>query len=215
MLRTVDTVIKAQATWLIAGVLVAAYLASGFLPTSGMVVSGDSGLDVEEPWRLLSYTLVHVSPFHLLFNILVLAAAGIYIERNGNASLVLSAFVSGALAGAVAFIAVSTASGFDDGILAGASASAFAVAGAALVRSAAKWLIPVVLVVLITGSIGSAPGAAIAHIAGFGAGIALAWLWKARSMKANPLLVKVQRSGYSSLSPEEKREFSTQNNRPK
>jgi membrane associated rhomboid family serine protease len=56
------------------------------------------------PWTILSYAFVHQSPFHILFNMLNLYYFGQIIREYLGDRRLISIYVLGALAGAVAFL---------------------------------------------------------------------------------------------------------------
>lgn len=46
----------------------------------------NSGSGLAEPWRLLTYSLLHLNSAHLLLNVAILLWAGSIVERRAGAS---------------------------------------------------------------------------------------------------------------------------------
>ncbi|MCC2547861.1 rhomboid family intramembrane serine protease [Hymenobacter sp. BT175] len=134
------------------------------------------------PWTLLTYSLVHIAPLHILFNLLNLYWFGALVrEYLGNRKLV-SLYVLGALAGAVLYLlAYNLLPRFQSqyAILYGASASvtAIIVGGATLLPNYTfnvifigpvriKYIAAVVVLMSIVGINGGNVGGDIAHLGG-------------------------------------------------
>lgn len=190
---------------------------------------------VSYPWTLITYMFSQFDLFHFLFNMLWLYWFGhLFLERF-NQSRFLSLYISGGLAGAVAFI---TAANFLSFIpttyaLIGSSAAVLAiVAATALLMPEKKvglmfaggirikW-IALIMVVMDLINIGfDNTGGHIAHIGGFlvGAGVAIHMRNLGRRYKEELsenltsdnkridfLLDKIRQSGYGSLTRKERR----------
>lgn len=182
---------------------------------------------------LFSYMFVQTDIFHLIFNLLLLNWFGrIVVCTFGWFKLILT-YIIGGLSGALLFLLCSVLFPSIDGDLIGASASVIALMTMAAVampkrlcrlpllkevrlgRIVVAWL----LIVLAAGFFLGNAGGQIAHLGGAFAGIALG-LSVCRAKKEQPitakteveesskdiseLLEKVKRSGYSSLTSDER-----------
>lgn len=71
---------------------------------SQLLLSSDWQTFIVRPWTFFTYAFFHVSPFHILFNMLFLYWFGKLIEEYLGTKRVISLYVLGALTGAVLFV---------------------------------------------------------------------------------------------------------------
>lgn len=96
------------------------------------VHGGCPGALTAHPWGIVSYLFIHINVLHLTVNMLWLLAFGTMLEKTAGRGALLSAFVAGAVAGAVVFAVAAPGGGY----LIGSSAAVLAVAFAALCSGA-------------------------------------------------------------------------------
>jgi len=133
VLRTLQP--KTPVTWFLLGLLPVAFVASLLAGVSLMAPTNVQLLDVgalygpratrDEPWRLLTTTLLHAGPIHLLFNWMALKVAGPDTERQIGSRGFAVLYVLSGIAGSLASIAWRP-----DGLGVGASGAVFGVFGA-------------------------------------------------------------------------------------
>lgn len=168
--------------------------------------SGDDIL--HRPWTLLTYMFVQYDVVHLLINMLWLYAFAAVVAKAVGGRRLWAIYIIGGLGGATGYLAATYLypSGVGSGLV-GASASALAVMGAAMVRCPRQkfnlfffgevtlkvlGLIFILLVVAATGS--DEYGCHLAHAGGLAVGIVMALRWKrstahARSRQFRPFIV--------------------------
>lgn len=174
--------------------------------------SGDEIL--HRPWTLLTYMFVQYDVVHLLINMLWLYAFAAVVAKAVGGRRLWAIYIIGGLGGATGYLAATYLypSGVGSGLV-GASASALAVMGAAMVRCPRQkfnlfffgevtlkvlGLIFILLVVASTDS--DEYGCHLAHAGGFIVGIVMALRWKrssahARSRQFRPFIVSNQMPG--------------------
>ncbi len=181
------------------------------------------------PWQLLTYSLTHTGLIHLLVNLIVLVVGGSLLEKSTSTLRMFAVYAAGAIAGAVVFAATCVAVGVDDATLSGSSAAVLAVCAAwlgqlpeasSMIKSNPRIRLAVIVVLLIAvaGVTGDNPGGSLAHIGGIVTGWLLGRYFANNraaasdmsdlSDKPDPssdILAKAERSGFASLSADERR----------
>lgn len=178
------------------------------------------------PWSVVTYAFVHIDFLHLLVNMLWFACFGSVICVVRDRRCVWWLYLTGAVAGALAFVAVSQGSG-TTGRITGASAAVMAVLGAALVyaprfrmKVALVGEIPLLFVAAVGGlCLFTESGASTtAHLAGLATGVVWGLSWRRsrrhiqrvtreameRESARKALLDKARSLGYASLSQNER-----------
>ncbi len=191
------------------------------------------GAMVAVPWSLLSYMFLHVDFWHLLVNMLWLGCFGILLERLVSRRWLLAIYLIGGIVGGVFYLSISTigTAATDATGLVGASAATLSIIAATAVcvpnrhlrlpivgRVQLRWLAIAGLCIFVCASLEMSTTQFAAHLGGLIAGLCLAltftliarrhqWhmerLAKER-IATNALLNKARRSGYASLSREER-----------
>lgn len=136
-----------------------------------------------QPHRLFLASTAHLSPFHLLVNLVLLWIAGLAVARLSSAWMVPGTFIVSGVLGTAATLA------FHGGYALGASAGVFGVFGALICLLPAPdpsraWRVRLIVagLVLALGALGG--GDLVAHWAGFLAGVLLGALpWTARRIR--------------------------------
>ena len=187
---------QAHVTLGLAALMVAAFIATFDYPEHlGQLALWPMSAPVEyvpfAPWQLATYAVVHANGVHLLFNVLSLLVFGAMLEQKIGRVRLLSYFVAGSVAGALAQLAAQAVSSAPFVPTTGASAGIYALAGVVVGssdRSRRNQLIAVVLIVTVGGDLLSGrPAGSVAalpaHITGLllGIGIALG-PWRARPL---------------------------------
>ncbi len=193
------------------------------LGASGQPLNLSAGAD--NPLAVLSYMFSHVYTLHFAANMAVLIFAGGILEARRGPWAVLLTYMGGGVAGGLLYAAACLMLGIGGAELSGASAATLALCAAALVTTpaisqrlkdtpAALMGMALIVAIILLGFRGANPGGALAHLGGIAAGI-LAGLIMSRKRgddghddeTDNPIIEKVRRSGYASLSPDERREL--------
>lgn len=197
-----------------------------------LALPAHAGELLSRPWTVLTYMFFHISFWHLLVNVLWLAWFGGLLERTAGGRIVLVDYLAGGVAGAVAYLLYANAVAGTGGTgLAGASAATFAIITAALIsvpdrkvefafsaKVPLRWVAAAGLLIFIVASLEMSGAQTAAHCGGALAGIVSALLWrrvtrrKMEIMKSSArerlerqsLLDKARRTGYSSLTRDEK-----------
>lgn len=141
---------------------------------------------LHQPWRMVTYAMIHLDFSHLLVNCLWIAWFGSLAVNKAHQGRIAGLFLGGAVAGALAFAAYCAATGSEGRVLVGASAATLSlIVGTltikllspasnsvsrrqSLTRTALYALAFVVLATMLTGA-----GQLAAHIGGIAAGIAV------------------------------------------
>ena len=217
MKRTVDIIISAHTTWLLAAVNIAVYFLIAFSivsPIGLIVLSGDG-----QPFpAIVTYMFVHASPLHLALNIVALIFCGVWFQTHGNCISLLAIYFAAGVGGAMLFMALTSMAITGPTVLVGSSAAICGVLGGAIVYSKevridlgfrkiclkAAPLIIITAIVLTSGLISNNPGGAVAHIAGFVIGILISIPFTRINKRKSRLIVKAEQSGFASLSQSEK-----------
>lgn len=180
-------------------------------------------------WTPLTYMFTDISAWNLIFNMLWLWLFGKVFMEVGTERQLLVAYVCGGLCGAMTFVAAGLC-GLCGGLLFGASAAALGVVVCAAMRVPRmglylmffgavefRWIAIVAVGLSLLSFASGNPGGGFAHIGGALGGV-VAWQMVRRSLRftvrrvnrrksLDELLDKVKRSGYASLSKEERRQL--------
>lgn len=187
------------------------------------------------PWTALTYMFVHLNFWHLLVNSLWLAWFGSLLEHIAGSRWLVADFLAGGIAGAASYLLLTTAIPVEaDAILIGSSAATLSVVAATLIsapdkkmklpligRCPLKWFAAAGLGIFLCASLEMSASQTAAHFGGLAAGTASAFLWRIITrrrmevMKAMTrdrmthlsLIEKARRSGYASLSHNERLEL--------
>ena len=114
--------------------LVAASAAVSLYPAASCNLSLDAATWTRHPWQILTYSMVHASGIHALWNILWVACGAVIMSLCGHRGAVIGTFALASVCGALAYL--TSASGH--GILVGASAGALGLLSADLVLMAGQ-----------------------------------------------------------------------------
>ncbi len=182
------------------------------------------------PWTLLTYMVADTGVLNTLFNCLWLWLFGRMALEIGSGRQLLSAYIAGGLGGVILFIA-GAMMGWCPYPLMGASAAVLGVVCYSAARVpymsvnlmfigavSFKWIAMIAVGLSLLAFIGNNPGGGLAHIGGALGGIAYAFILsrrrclirpvkEARKKSLDELLDKVHRSGYKSLSADERRQL--------
>lgn len=211
MAHTIDRSIAGPFTrhsalaWLL-GLNVAIFVALRMLAIAG--VFAGSGSDVDDaiaalslpagwsaawvhPWGWITYMVTQYDPAHLIFNMLWLAWFGMLMYRRCGNRVLLGAYISGGLLGALSFLVWSTSAPDVSGLI-GASAAVMSVSVAIAVispgmrveipfigRFRLKWVAAVMLAIAVTCYSGYHPGSDAAHAGGVLAGAIFGFAYRA------------------------------------
>lgn len=186
-------------------------------------------------WSFVSYMFTQASLWDLMFGLLWIYFFGRLFLEIGTDRQLLVSYIVGGLCGAIAYL-IGSVCGFHHGlILIGSSAAALSIVTCAALRAPYmrlhlmffgaveyRWIAIVAIVVSLLSFATGNTGGAIAHIGGVIGGM-LAWRIIRRKMKfriskpyikkpnssktLDELLDKVKRSGYASLTAEERRQL--------
>ena len=218
MLKALQHIIDARATWIIAVINIAMYLTASYLPADKLVLTGNSVADMTEPWRFLSHTALHLTPSHLAINCVALILAGSWLESKSSWLIFTKSYIAGGICGGVAFAIICTISDASSMLLAGSSAAVLSVAATAVFYDPRqdygvlfKFSAPVILILYLLGNPTENAGGLMAHIGGFVAGTTVAYAHKRHSKirRVDPLIHKAEQSGYASLTSVERHSLSS------
>lgn len=203
-----DSLLRSHATL----VLVAAVAVVGLLPHFGVGVDSlvlyDNPVRMAgRPWTIVSTAFVSLSWLQLIFNFTLLLVAGCIFENRAGSPATIKVFFAGILAGSLSFLAVGVFVGSHSVpvTLTGCSAGLYALA-AALFRRHTTIAVGIAAAE-ISGLTGPNPAGSLAHLAGMATGFFLLQRKKAKGTDntiKQSLLDKAQRSGYASLSADER-----------
>lgn len=196
-----DNILRIRMALLLSAIMIMAYV---FMPfqAEDVVLTGDIADDFSHPWRFVSYIFVHVSSSHIALNILVLIAVTFYC-RAGEIPVLMSFFAGGILGGIVYMLFIGAAG--SSAMLAGSSAAVFSAAACSAVASRKYWLIVLIIPAVMAGLFTHNGGGVIAHLAGFLSGVACGFVFSGRRSEVSADVLKVQVSGFMSLSEDERR----------
>lgn len=203
MRRLFNNLFDAWGLWLLSAIMIVVYLWPP-LSIAELVLSSSAEVDASEPWRLLSYIFVHASPLHLAVNIIALIAVVTFCRFDGFR--LPTVFFIGGLSGGIFYIVFCAFFGLH-GILAGSSAAVFAVAAAGAMLYRHYWLLIIASAMAAIGLLGANMAGAVAHIGGVVSAIIYALFVLKRRSRQNLLIGKVNLSGFSSLSDDERSEL--------
>lgn len=181
---------------------------------------------ISRPWTIITYSFAQANVLQLVFNMLWLYGFGRLLLIRCRPGMLVALYLSGAVAGALFFIAFSSLLGANaSGLLIGSSAAIIAVAVAVAVmmpdtevtlpligQAKIKWIVTVVVVIFCIGLSAPNAGGNLAHLGGAAAGAAIALAaGRRRAPKSKSeyghLVEKIRRTGYDALSAKEKRRF--------
>ena len=201
------SILDARAAWALVWVNVAVYILCWLSTPVAMALVLDNSAVWSEPWRLLTYMFVQLSPLHLLGNMIALVLAGAWFLSVARRGWQLWAvYIIGGIAGGALSATPPNAL-----ILVGASASIFAILAATVFVPPASKLERVYFIGLLIALFApliaqiTYPLNYVAHFGGILIGIplgfALRYLNRARP---NPLVIQAQQSGFASLTLEQR-----------
>lgn len=180
-------------------------------------------------WTPFTYMFADLSVWNLLFNMLWLWLFGKIFMEVGTDAQLLVAYVCGGLCGAMAFVGAALC-GLCGGMLFGASAASLAVVVCAALRVPRmrlylmflgavefRWIAAIAVALSLLAFASGNFGGGFAHIGGMLGGV-VAWQIVRRQMRfrvrrvnrkktLDQLLDKVRRSGYASLTKEERQQL--------
>lgn len=210
----------AYATWILATLNAAVFVAALLgADTSSLNIAGSI---LARPSAVLTYMFNHADFIHFATNVALLVVAGTIFERKAGPLKTVAVYFVGGIAGGVLFGVVCQMLDIEGVTLSGASAATLALCTAALCSSpgvverlrhtpAAIAGIAMAAVVIFWGAAGDNPGGALAHLGGIAVGLALTPVLMPRRRKRLPaddnseIITKARRSGFSSLTPEERK----------
>ncbi|MBJ2187358.1 MAG: rhomboid family intramembrane serine protease [Muribaculaceae bacterium] len=222
MLKAFRILSDSTATLALSALIIAVFFIS-----PDISLGGDWYATASEPWRLAAYSLLHNRPQHLVINLALLLSFGSRYETSTSALRLLVVFIAGGIMGGTLFAAASAASGNTSVTLCGSSAAVIAVMCACQtdrrsgfsVWGLSPFFVPILLTLdSIMGLFGSNTGGSLAHIGGIIAGVAAGLLANRPSTGSNHpghIIGKAERSGYSSLTGEERDILFNQNSTEK
>lgn len=200
---------------------------------------------LSHPWTVVTYMFTQYDLLHILFNMLALYWFGSLLSIHFGQRRIAVVYLIGGLAGAAFYLAGATIFPVLGGDLIGASAAVMATMVTAAVimpdyelaflfigAIKLKWIAICILVLFAIGLTGNNAGGHVAHLGGMTAGLLYGIIYRrhekkiimlARSKKEkatdmqnlDALLDKIKRSGYSSLTYDEKERLSAISNRIK
>lgn len=212
MLRMIDIVLGARATWILILVIAASYLV--FSPKA-LCLTSNLDIVISQPWRLLTYIFVQNSPSHLFFNILVLLIVGCYFEHTTSSATVISVFLAGGVIGGLMYVIAYNMVEEHYGILIGASGAICALTASCVIRSKIKWMLFPLILFLIIDLFSQNPGGSITHIGGFICGVISALSFRQKSPKTDSAILQAQNSGFVSLSDTQRQRLFSSDSRQK
>lgn len=187
-----------------------------FATGANCALSSDFPTTLDEPWRIGTYMFVHSRPGHFVFNMVLLLVAGCHYERRTSSLWLISTYIAGGVFGGLLFAGATSFAHNANANLTGASAAIISIICAASIDRRSRfsiwglpytWIIVFLSIDSISGLFGANPGGSLAHIGGIITGIVSGWLANRRKKPAQPIshvIDKAQKSGYSSLTPEER-----------
>ena len=189
-----------------------------------MALRSDS---LSNPAILLGYMFAHVSFLHLCINSLFLIAAGWLIGSSLHIIRFLICYIAGGLISALLFCILTNSISFPDITIAGSSAATCAVIGLACIVSPKKcsldlfffrfrisrWAILLGFLLLVSSGLsGDNLMGLWLHMLGLCIGVLMGIAYRRKICKItkNPIVAKIETSGFNSLSSAERFMFSTQ-----
>lgn len=221
---------RAGAMWIIAGINAVLFIAACCgARLSALWLGAGSGALLSRPWSAVTYMFAQTQPVHFAVNIIGLIIAGAWFQTRMSGLRLTATYLAGGLAGALAFETATLIAGTPDATLAGSSASVLAVYAAIVavhgrtlgeisLGAAGRWSPGLPLCLVFVNSVfelwGANPGGNLAHLAGIAAG----WIiGRYRGHDSNSvtdthagrsIIEKFERSGYSSLTADERSKLS-------
>lgn len=185
-----------------------------------------------KPWSIATYMFIQYDASHFAVNMLWLYIFGVIAITHGGLRRIWLLYITGGLAGGLAFIATCTAAGYNL-MLSGASGAALCIVVAAAVAiprhrvrlavfgHVELWKIALlVIIVMVIGVNMTNIGGFAAHLGGMAAGVAAGFKLRrnlpaetGEPAQAHPdklppeILDKLRRSGYDSLTADERRQL--------
>ncbi len=219
MPKTLITLGNYRATIILAAINLIVFVAiSTGADADVLVLSDQSELMIAQPWSLLTYAFTHRYAVHFAINLALLLAAGCVYEHFTNSLRVATAYIFGALGGSLSFELVSKISTgvWHDASLTGASAAILAVCVALVFDKTVRWrhtrplryVLAIYMLFNLSELFGDNSGGAISHFGGIVAGCIFALIVNRRAANKvatkDPLISKIEQSGYASLSDDER-----------
>ncbi|NLM39766.1 MAG: rhomboid family intramembrane serine protease [Firmicutes bacterium] len=153
----------------------------------------DPSLVWEKPWTLVTVFFSHELPIHILLNMLLLVVFGTRLEKETHARVILGVYLLCGFIGSLSTVAYAAAIGYQGGLTAGASASAFGIAAAyaalkpdaVILKSKARnWVIALFVVnALLTVQNAQVSVGGAAHALGIIVGLAIGYAIRKRNSK--------------------------------
>lgn len=203
---------------------------------STVELPGSFALLLSRPWAIVSYMFLQYDFSHFAVNMLWLYLFGVLLAERARVGRPWLVYLAGGFAGAIAFILANRSAATT---LCGASAAVLSIVAAtaltipkervrlAVFGNVEVWKIALlVLVVMVIGVSMRNIGGFAAHLGGIAAGVAIGLALRRRRSAVKPiaqakanklpkeLLTKLRRSGYSSLTAEERQQLFDSSNRP-
>ncbi len=182
----------------------------------------------ERPWSIVSYMFLHSNIYHIIINLSFLIIGGAIYEHNVSSLRVAFTYVMGGITGAIAYILFYINSDITTATLIGGSAGVIAIYSAIVAHrinpkanintNKIRRLFPVWLLILyalycVFGIAGGNAGGNIAHLGGILAGVAIGFPIHTKTVKEkDPLITKVEQSGFASLTDAERKELFNKSN---
>lgn len=228
MHRLIDILSNARAALALSLINIAVYIVCAFyvsLP-GHLILQPMLANIVAEPWRIFTYSTVHLSPIHIIVNTVGLFLLGAWLEHKSSAWMVFNIYFAGVAAGAFSLVVAGFAIGQQIGALIGSSAGIYAIAAGAIMlnrsikidmgftsmRVNGNVAVGILAAVLLTGLLTTNPFGALAHLCGLFAGTIMAIRVKSKKENPNHLIAKAEQSGYVSLTPDERKSLFVSHN---
>ena len=209
-------------------IIIAAVSLAGGNISSWLGLQSSLNAVLVRPWTLLTYAVSQANLLQLIFNMLWLYSFGRLFMMHGNNRQLFMLYIAGAIAGAIFYLAATAIFEITSPwMLMGSSAAviAIAVAVAALMPNLEinlplfgptkiKWIVSFVVILFFIGLSTPNAGGNLAHIGGVAAGLAGARMIMSKkchktsdNSEYNLLAEKIKRTGFETLSANERRRF--------
>jgi len=222
----------ATAMWILAGINAAMFITAMCGADLSLLTLG-AGIDTVllRPWSPFSYMFVQILPGHFAINIIGLVIICTWFEHRLGPVRLIATYLAGGLAGAAAFTAVTSLAGTGEATLAGSSAAVLAVYAAIAIAYRRRirnvslgflgeWspALPLMLALVssVSGLSGDNPAGNLAHLAGITVGFIIGhFMARPRQPRVTDrdIIDKFERSGYSGLTTDERRQLFFHNSR--
>ena len=211
--------------WIIAGINAALFISAccGADMSDLYLGAGIESLRAR-PWSPFTYMFAQTHAAHFSLNIISFIIVGAWFENRLGGLRLAATYLTGGMAGAMAFEAIALIAGTPDATLGGSSAAVLAVyagivalygrrLGNISLGFIGRWSAGLPLCIVLVSSVfelwGDNPGGNLAHIAGilsgWGMGRYLSREATPRNDDSGNIIDKFERSGYSSLTADERR----------